>query len=1037
LNECSEQTGGDPKRTLSPSQIFDDVANFIDKHRDALLDFNQKNNYIEIGTRSRPVSPQEHDKLKEGTEVTGYGSSPRSKRRLWKHRQRQVPSVPALIALDQTVVNPGLVADANSTGVSPSSTLAVAHILSEPPTLWICESFEEGVTARGNQIDIYSDAHKCAVRVVAGEPADDIDDDFDIFYDTGTDSANDTDTTQPSRWWCRFVNLTELAVSFRNNMVRSSLINDTVVPLTVQASQDSRMSWFPAQGLLGIYSLPQSGDLWVWVTDTEPVYCLPLPVKVDSSNHSPGLSFSSNSTEHGKNSEADLKFWELRRVTRLHITRVRPNQLSSACNIPWVQHHEQVRRIELEEQRQLRLLRKSLKEHDWYCCLPRYRHRPPPNTNNEPLIWSDVTNSWQRHLLNLNDSQTLPDSRFFWNEDLVGSLANRDMEEDFMKITPRSMLRDWIVPVSSAFVGIQRNVSIGNGTDDTFVYDQIVLSRRSRHRAGTRFTKRGADATGAVANYAETEQILVFRESDGGNRSLEQPPEVSICSYVQTRGSIPLRWSSPTDLKTYRPRVRIGTDPIAQATAVRQHLIDQATHYIAPQFNNPHPAKLPMTTSVSSPEPSLVFVNLVDKKSDQGRLGRALDAVLKAVLDVYEKHPDSRYPWMNTKDIRHVWHDFHALVKKGKWHRLATVLDEIKPVMQCHGYLKALFSPVKGISVSKTQSGVIRTNCMDCLDRTNVVQSLFGRYILMEQLASADRLRAFRLEPQSIAKDILSLPWVSGEDAHRVLWADNADAISRLYAGTAALKGDFTRTGRRTRKGALEDGVNSVQRYYLNNFLDADRQEGIDLVTGHRPFSYIFDDDVTSPVMANAGSFQYRLSLEAAALRLVNGDVNLSMSEGDEDHVRIKEKRLNSGTLDSLDLRWLPGDLQTHVRSYAGLVPDYKSRLVLEELDNRSESELPWWMIPSYQETPGVGDSVEDAQLANSQSLPFPWNGIQSVQHQVLPLVGAILGVQAPLTTAALIVGAYSTVSFLSARGIQDGSDEDPGDDNDEAQSSE
>ena len=45
------------------------------------------------------------------------------------------------------------------------------------------------------------------------------------------------------------------------------------------------------------------------------------------------------------------------------------------------------------------------------------------------------------------------------------------------------------------------------------------------------------------------------------------------------------------------------------------------------------------------------------------------------------------------------------------------------------------------------------------------------------------------------------------------------DAISRLYAGTPALKRDFTRTGKRTKLGALDDGMNSLQRYYLNNFL--------------------------------------------------------------------------------------------------------------------------------------------------------------------------------------------------------------------------
>ena len=67
--------------------------------------------------------------------------------------------------------------------------------------------------------------------------------------------------------------------------------------------------------------------------------------------------------------------------------------------------------------------------------------------------------------------------------------------------------------------------------------------------------------------------------------------------------------------------------------------------------------------------------------------------------------------------------------------------------------------------------------------------------------------------------------------------ADNADHISRLYAGTPALKGDFTRTGKRTRRGALDDGVNSLQRYYVNNFIDADRQEGMDLLVGDAEFN--------------------------------------------------------------------------------------------------------------------------------------------------------------------------------------------------------
>merc|ERR1712127_1105749 len=141
--------------------------------------------------------------------------------------------------------------------------------------------------------------------------------------------------------------------------------------------------------------------------------------------------------------------------------------------------------------------------------------------------------------------------------------------------------------------------------------------------------------------------------------------------------------------------------------------------------------------------------------------------------------------------------------------------------------------------------GAIRTNCMDCLDRTNVVQSLFARYIIFHQVYNrfAKKLRIGRTIPLEYVvaykKEPLSLPWKEGEKNHRALWADNADTISNLYAGTNALKGDFTRTGKRTKKGMIDDGVNSVTRYYLNNFADAMRQEGYDLMTACTPFSYV------------------------------------------------------------------------------------------------------------------------------------------------------------------------------------------------------
>jgi hypothetical protein len=65
------------------------------------------------------------------------------------------------------------------------------------------------------------------------------------------------------------------------------------------------------------------------------------------------------------------------------------------------------------------------------------------------------------------------------------------------------------------------------------------------------------------------------------------------------------------------------------------------------------------------------------------------------------------------------------------------------------------------------------------------------------------------------------------------VWADHADAISFQYSGTGALKTDFTRTGRRTKLGALQDFSNSMLRYIKNHYLDGKRQDAMDIVTGN------------------------------------------------------------------------------------------------------------------------------------------------------------------------------------------------------------
>jgi hypothetical protein len=102
--------------------------------------------------------------------------------------------------------------------------------------------------------------------------------------------------------------------------------------------------------------------------------------------------------------------------------------------------------------------------------------------------------------------------------------------------------------------------------------------------------------------------------------------------------------------------------------------------------------------------------------------------------------------------------------------------------------------------VTKHQSGVLRTNCMDCLDRTNVCQSSFAKYILDVQLKE----QGFDMSAQPDQEN----SWFN------TLWADNGDAISKQYASTNAMKGDFTRTRKRNYRGTLTDAGLSVTRLF-------------------------------------------------------------------------------------------------------------------------------------------------------------------------------------------------------------------------------
>eukprot|EP00735_Rhodelphis_limneticus_P009063 TRINITY_DN2515_c0_g1::TRINITY_DN2515_c0_g1_i1::g.19455::m.19455 TRINITY_DN2515_c0_g1::TRINITY_DN2515_c0_g1_i1::g.19455 ORF type:complete len:657 (-),score=195.19,sp/Q6GM29/SAC1_XENLA/38.33/6e-111,Syja_N/PF02383.13/4.7e-78 TRINITY_DN2515_c0_g1_i1:46-2016(-) len=326
------------------------------------------------------------------------------------------------------------------------------------------------------------------------------------------------------------------------------------------------------------------------------------------------------------------------------------------------------------------------------------------------------------------------------------------------------VLKRFITPMMSGYVEAVSNVQVGDRNVTV-----VLISRRSRYRQGTRFNVRGVSPNGEAANYAETEQVVLH-------------PDGSLTANVQIRGSIPLMWRQYVTGR-YMPESEMLTSSVMapeQVHAFSSHFKEQVDKYM-----------------------NVMCVNLIDKKNKHGQL---------MLGDAYKAHVDN----LNNSHVHYVWFDFHHECRKMKYGNLSKLIDSVRSEIERYGH----FVRDPAGRVQSMQTGVFRTNCMDNLDRTNVVQSLFARQSVLHQCGAQG------------GSSILDSPYPAFERWFKSAWANHADLISTLYAGTGALKTDFTRTGKRTLMGALNDGQNSCVRYYLNNFRDGQRQDSVDLLLG-------------------------------------------------------------------------------------------------------------------------------------------------------------------------------------------------------------
>jgi hypothetical protein len=286
-------------------------------------------------------------------------------------------------------------------------------------------------------------------------------------------------------------------------------------------------------------------------------------------------------------------------------------------------------------------------------------------------------------------------------------------------------------------------------------FDITVISRRSVKRAGLRYLRRGIDEDGNVANSVESEQILSPADA-------AWDPNAKVYSFVQTRGSIPLFFTqSPYSLK---PVPVMQHSPDSNFAALKKHFEGLAKRY-----------------------GSVQVVNLVEKHGVEAPLAELYERSIQRLNEESGAAEADKVRWE--------WFDFHAVCRGMKFENVSFLLQILG------GQLESFGSSVSvNDRLQAQQKGVLRTNCMDCLDRTNVCQSSFAKHMLDLQLKE----QGFDMGAQADQENA----WFN------TLWADNGDAISKQYASTGAMKGDYTRTRKRNYRGALTDAGLSLTRLF-------------------------------------------------------------------------------------------------------------------------------------------------------------------------------------------------------------------------------
>ncbi|KAI4202600.1 MAG: hypothetical protein LQ346_001960 [Caloplaca aetnensis] len=394
----------------------------------------------------------------------------------------------------------------------------------------------------------------------------------------------------------------------------------------------------------------------------------------------------------------------------------------------------------------------------------------------------DITRSLQLNIVQEREavgqgmSLRSPDYRtgmFVWNHHLLGP-ASKALRNTY----------DWCLPVIHGFVE-QTHVSVHARSVSI-----TVIARRSRCFAGARFLKRGANDAGYVANDVETEQIV----SEAMTTSFHAPgPQLfanpMLTSYIQHRGSIPLLWTQDNSGVSPKPDIELNlVDPFFSAAAL--HFDNLFERYGAPIY----------------------VLNLVKSRERTPRESILLKEYTNAITYLNQSLPDGK------KILYKAW-DMSRASKSRDQDVIGTLETIAKDIVSQTGF----FRNGDGLYwTSLTQNGVARTNCIDCLDRTNAAQFMIGKCALGHQLHALGIIADETIDFDTELVTVLS---------H--MYHAHGDMIAIQYGGSHLVNTMATYRKVNQWSSHSRDMVESFKRYYNNSFLDRQRQEAYNLFLGN------------------------------------------------------------------------------------------------------------------------------------------------------------------------------------------------------------